>query len=162
MDAAELPGTQNLYEDTLRYAACLTSRDLDGDGVVEIPTQAEEAGILNMTQGKRWSFVRWMDYTSAEPEKSFGILDEDYGYYLELPTQWEGNLLMVDGADDSVDLYNLSGDQLLLSLRVNSGTGAGGVWQRIGTVASKQIRVRLGTDVTEVTAFSLSQAIHLL
>ena len=37
-------------------------------------------------------FIVWMDYTSPEPEKSFGLLDEESSCYIELPAEWEGNL----------------------------------------------------------------------
>ena len=36
-----------------------------------------------------------MDYTSPEPEKSFGLLDEESSCYIELPAEWEGNLIDV-------------------------------------------------------------------
>ena len=41
-------------------------------------------------------FIVWMDYTSPEPEKSFGLLDEESSCYIELPAEWEGNLMLTD------------------------------------------------------------------
>ena len=52
---------------------------------VEIPTQPDEAGLLNLSQSRRMDFIVWMDYTSPEPEKSFGLLDEETNCYIELP-----------------------------------------------------------------------------
>ena len=50
-----------LYQETLRNVPGLVSRDLDGDGTVEIPTQPDEAGLLNMSQSRRMDFIVWMD-----------------------------------------------------------------------------------------------------
>ena len=91
MEPARQIGADALYEASLRNVPDLTSRDLDRDGVVEIPTQPEGAGLINMDQGRRMDFILWMDYTSAQPRKSFGLLDEELGFYLELPMEWYGN-----------------------------------------------------------------------
>lgn len=162
MSTAVLPGTDDIYNASMRYATCLTSRDLDGDGVVEIPSQGEEPGTLNLTQTKRFSFVRWMDYTQTSPEKSFGILDEEYGYYLELPSEWEGNILMQEGAGDTIELCNLAGDVRYMSLRLIDRVGASAQWQRIGNVASMQIQVKLDPENTQVTAEELAASLYLL
>ena len=52
-----------LYEASLRNVSTLVSCDLDGDGIVEIPTQPDEAGLLNLSQSRRMDFIVWMDYT---------------------------------------------------------------------------------------------------
>ncbi len=61
--------SQWLYNASLRNVSTLVSRDLDGDGIVEIPTQPDEAGLLNLSQSRRMDFIVWMDYTSSHPEK---------------------------------------------------------------------------------------------
>ena len=162
MDTAVLPGTSDIYTDSIRYVDCLTSRDIDGDGIVEVPAQGEEAGILNLTQTKRYSFVRWMDFTSTSAEKSFGIVDSEYGFYLRLPAEWEGNLMMTDRADGGIELYNLSGDQLLLSMRLTGYVGAAGGWRRVSSVAGQQIQVQVGADVVLPDGYDLMQAVYLL
>ena len=82
--------SQRLYNASLRNVPTLVSRDLDGDGIVEIPTQPDEAGLLNLSQSRRMDFIVWMDYTSSHPEKSFGLLDEETNCYIELPAEWGG------------------------------------------------------------------------
>ena len=88
-------------------------QDLDGDGTVEIPTQPDEAGLLNMSQSRRMDFIVWMDYTAAAPEKSFGLLDEETGCYIALPIEWEGNLMLTDSTDavsyTHLDVYKRQG-----------------------------------------------------
>ena len=49
-----------LYEASLRNVSTLVSCDLDGDGIVEIPTQPDEAGLLNLSQSRRMDFIVWM------------------------------------------------------------------------------------------------------
>ena len=60
---AEQISTGELYNASLRNVSTLVSRDLDGDGIVEIPTQPDEAGLLNLSQSRRMDFIVWMDYT---------------------------------------------------------------------------------------------------
>ena len=85
MIPAEQISASALYSASLRNVPNLVSRDLDGDGTVEIPTQPDEAGLLNMSQSRRMDFIVWMDYTRPDPEKSFGLLDEETNCYIELP-----------------------------------------------------------------------------
>lgn len=163
LEPADLPGVEDLYTATLRYVGLLTSRDLDDDGIVEIPAQPEEAGQLSLSQNRRMDFVVWRDLTGDSPEKSFGLLDEEYGYYLELPALWQGNLLLTDGEEEgTIELHNLSGEELYLTLRVVEPTADSAGWYRLSTVASRQIQVRLGPDAGSLTAYQLSQCIHIL
>ncbi len=141
--------TDQLYQETLRNVPGLVSRDLDEDGTVEIPTQPDEAGLLNMSQSRRMDFIVWMDYTSLEPKKSFGLMDEETNCYIELPTEWEGNLMLTDSTEveDAVELRTVDENKLVLTLRlVNSSESAAG-WTRLGVVASRQMQAKLGSDV---------------
>ena len=165
MEQAEQIGAAELYDASLRNVPDLISQDLDGDGVVEIPTQPGEAGLLNMSQGRRMDFIVWMDYTSSQPEKSFGLLDEEMGYYLELPMEWEGNLLLTDSAEyeGALELRSLDGQQLYLTVRITGTSGPAAGWTRLGVVASRQIQARLGPDaVIEDTDYRLSRSLYIL
>ena len=142
--------TGELYNASLRNVSNLVSRDLDGDGTVEIPTQPDEAGLLNMSQSRRMDFIVWMDYTSPEPKKSFGLMDEETNCYIELPTEWEGNLMLTDSTEieNAVELRTVDENKLVLTLRlVNSSASAAG-WTRLGVVASRQMQAKLGPDVS--------------
>ncbi len=161
MEMTKLDGTDNLYRDSLRYAPCLISRDLDGDGIVEIPTQKEDTGLLSQTQGKRYSFVHWMDFTSTSSVKSFGILDEAYNIYIQLPQEWEGDLMLKDGANDTLEVCNLAGDRVLMRLRITDEPSMSS-WYTIGLVASRQIQAQIASDVTELTVADLRSGIHFL
>ena len=135
----------------------LVSQDLDGDGIVEIPTQPDEAGLLNMSQSRRMDFIVWMDYTSPHPEKSFGLLDEETNCYIELPMEWEGNLKLTDSEqyDGAVELRTVDEDRLVMTLRL--------VRTRLGIVASRQMQAKLAPDVEiRDKNYRLSKALYLL
>lgn len=158
-------GTEELYNASLRNVPGLVSRDLDEDGVVEIPTQPEEAGLLNMSQGRRMDFIVWMDYTSRQPKKSFGLLDEETNCYIELPMEWEGNLKLTDSAgyEGAVELRTLDQDQLVMTVRYVKSSASAAGWTRLGIVASRQMQAKLAPDVEiEDPNYRLSKALHLL
>ena len=156
--------TGELYNASLRNVSNLVSRDLDGDGTVEIPTQPDEAGLLNMSQSRRMDFIVWMDYTSPEPEKSFGLLDEEMNCYIELPMEWEGNLLLTDSEEeDAVELRTVDENELVLTLRLVPSSESAVGWTRLGIVASRQMQAKLGEGavITDQT-YRLSRSLYRL
>ena len=165
MVPADQISTEKLYTASLRNVPSLVSQDLDGDGIVEIPTQPDEAGLLNMSQSRRMDFIVWMDYTSPNPEKSFGLLDEETNCYIELPMEWEGNLKLTDSEqyDGAVELRTVDEDELVMTLRLVRTTSSLKGWTRLGIVASRQMQAKLAQDV-EISDknYRLSKALHLL
>ena len=148
MEPARQIGADALYEASLRNVPDLTSRDLDRDGVVEIPTQ----------------FILWMDYTSAQPRKSFGLLDEELGFYLELPMEWYGTLMLTDGPEeDSVELRSQDGEQLYLTVRVTSIADRTSGWTRLGVVSSRLVQAQFGPGVQLMDQlYRLSRSLYIL
>ena len=165
MVSASQISTERLYSESLRNVPGLFSQDLDGDGIVEIPTQPVEAGLLNMSQSRRMDFIVWMDYTSPEPEKSFGLLDEETNCYIELPMEWEGNLKLTDSEqyDGAVELRTADEDALVMTVRLARTTTSSQGWVRLGMVASRQMQAKLapGVEITDPD-YRLSKALHLL
>ena len=165
MVPADQISTEKLYTASLRNVPSLVSKDLDSDGIVEIPTQPDEAGLLNMSQSRRMDFIVWMDYTSPNPEKSFGLLDEETNCYIELPMEWEGNLKLTDSEqyDGAVELRTVDEDELVMTLRLVRTTSSLKGWTRLGIVASRQMQAKLAPDV-EIgdKNYRLSKALHLL
>lgn len=160
---ARLPWVEDLYAATLRYSTVLTSRDLNGDGVVEIPTQSERPGFLNLCAERRLGFVFWRDFTAAEENDSFGLFDDEKGFYLALPEQWRGNLLLTSEEETGyVKLMNLSGEQLYFTLRVTDARVAESGWRRLAVLPGGQLQLRLGPEVTDVTMSDLIRGLYLL
>lgn len=165
MVPADQISTEKLYTASLRNVPSLVSQDLDGDGIVEIPTQPDEAGLLNMSQSRRMDFIVWMDYTSPHPEKSFGLLDEETNCYIELPMEWEGNLKLTDSEqyDGAVELRTVDEGQLIMTLRLVRTTSSLKGWTRLGIVASRQMQAKLAPDVEiRDKNYRLSKALYLL
>ena len=165
MVPADQISTEKLYTASLRNVPSLVSQDLDGDGIVEIPTQPDEAGLLNMSQSRRMDFIVWMDYTSPHPEKSFGLLDEETNCYIEMPMEWEGNLKLTDSEqyDGAVELRTVDEDQLVMTLRLVRTTSSLKGWTRLGIVASRQMQAKLAPDVEiRDKNYRLSKALYLL
>ena len=165
MVPADQISTEKLYTASLRNVPSLVSQDLDGAGIVEIPTQPDEAGLLNMSQSRRMDFIVWMDYTSPHPEKSFGLLDEETNCYIELPMEWEGNLKLTDSEqyDGAVELRTVDEDQLIMTLRLVRTTSSLKGWTRLGIVASRQMQAKLAPDVEiRDKNYRLSKALYLL
>ena len=165
MVPADQISTEKLYTASLRNVPSLVSQDLDGDGIVEIPTQPDEAGLLNMSQSRRMDFIVWMDYTSPHPEKSFGLLDEETNCYIELPMEWEGNLKLTDSEqyDGAVELRTVDEDELVMTLRLVRTTSSLKGWTRLGIVASRQMQAKLAPDVEiRDKNYRLSKALYLL
>lgn len=165
MVPADQISTEKLYTASLRNVPSLVSQDLDGDGIVEIPTQPDEAGLLNMSQSRRMDFIVWMDYTSPHPEKSFGLLDEETNCYIELPMEWEGNLKLTDSEqyDGAVELRTVDEDQLVMTLRLVRTSSSLKGWTRLGIVASRQMQAKLAPDVEiRDKNYRLSKALYLL
>ena len=165
MVPADQISNEKLYTASLRNVPSLVSQDLDGDGIVEIPTQPDEAGLLNMSQSRRMDFIVWMDYTSPHPEKSFGLLDEETNCYIELPMEWEGNLKLTDieQYDGAVELRTVDEDQLVMTLRLVRTTSSLKGWTRLGIVASRQMQAKLAPDVEiRDKNYRLSKALYLL
>ena len=162
---AEQISTSELYNASLRNVSTLVSRDLDGDGIVEIPTQPDEAGLLNLSQSRRMDFIVWMDYTSPEPEKSFGLLDEESSCYIELPAEWEGNLMLTDSAEgeEAVELHTVDEGKLVLTMRLVPSSESAAGWTRLGVVASRQMQAKFGPDVVlKDQSYRLSRSLYRL
>lgn len=155
----------NLYTASLRNVPGLFSRDLDRDGIVEIPTQPDEAGLMNLSQSRRMDFIVWMDYTNRKPEKSFGLLDEETNCYIELPMEWEGNLKLTDSEqyEGAVELRTVDEDKLVMTVRLAPTAANSAGWTRLGIVASRQMQAKLAPDaVITDKSYRLSKALHLL
>ena len=145
MVPADQISTEKLYTASLRNVPSLVSQDLDGDGIVEIPTQPDEAGLLNMSQSRR--------------------MDEETNCYIELPMEWEGNLKLTDSEqyDGAVELRTVDEDQLVMTLRLVRTTSSLKGWTRLGIVASRQMQAKLAPDVEiRDKNYRLSKALYLL
>ncbi len=154
------PGGVDLYKASLRYYGSLYSMDVNGDGTVEIPTQAQDdsLGLTSLLQEHRLSFVVWNAYSvSRSRQVSFGILDEEYGYYLPVPFGLQGEISLCDSGADGWEVRDLTGSTLYLRVRVAPLTTSLVGYTRIATVGSQQVGARLGPQSKVFNLDSLSK-----
>lgn len=134
----------DVFSATQRFSPLLLSADVNGDGTIEIPSQ-ETAGELGGLAVNRLSLVSWMDYTNQhEQEVRFGVADLEYGYFLSLPKQLEGNILVADGEEpDSWQVRSLDGETLYLTVRVVAPNVQNDEYFRVGNVGARKVQVHL-------------------
>lgn len=84
---------------TGRLSTLLKSRDIDGDGRVEVPTRLRS--INTVAGDKSLEYIQWLDFIGQPVEepivKEFGIFDPDRSVYIRLPAQWQNTVDVVDG-----------------------------------------------------------------
>ena len=155
---------ENLFTATQRYSSLLKSQDIDGDGAVEIPVQLDGAGMENLAVN-RLSFVAWMDYTTEYDQvKSFGVADLEYGYYLELPREWQGQIMLTDGDEpDSWQVRSADGETLQLTVRVVSPNASqNGGYFLLGNLGAQKVQARLGMAEPQAQSGDLIRGFRLL
>ena len=93
------------------------------------------------------------------------MLDEETNCYIELPAEWEGNLLLTDSTeiDAAVELRTVDENELVLTLRLVSASASAAGWTRLGVVASRQMQAKLGEGavITDQT-YRLSRSLYRL
>ena len=153
----------DLFSATQRYSSLLKSQDIDDDSTVEIPVQLDGAGMENLAVN-RLSFVAWMDYTTEyEQVKSFGVADLEYGYYLELPSEWQGQIMLTDGDEpDSWQVRSADGEALHLTVRVVEPNTQGAGYFQLGNLGAQRVQARLGTSDWYLQSGDLLRGFRLL
>ena len=130
---------------------------------MEIPVQLDGSGMENLA-ANRLSFVAWMDYTTEyEQVKSFGVADLEYGYYLELPAEWQGQITLTDGDEpDSWQVRSADGEALHLTVRVVEPNTQSGSYFQLGNLGAQKVQARLGTSGWYLQSGDLLRGFRLL
>ena len=80
------PGVSSVFNSTRRYDTTLFSCDIDQNGTVDIPVEAEDGGSIASPLDKRLRFVVWQDYAGENGGKStFGVYDAANRVFFGLP-----------------------------------------------------------------------------
>lgn len=83
-----------------RLNPILKAKDIDDDGIVEIPRRVGKYEIRTINNDKHLEYVEWVDFTGPEPiSKEFGLLDTDRGVFVGLPADWQGRISVTDGKE---------------------------------------------------------------
>ncbi len=87
-----------------RLNPLLQSRDIDNDGMLEIPRRVGNDPIFTVNGDKNLEYIEWLDfrkveYGALEPVvEQFGLLDSDRKLYIRLPEEWRGRIKVADGS----------------------------------------------------------------
>ena len=158
--------TEDLYAATRRYVPILHSMDIDGDGTVEIPTvlSEEEGGTVAFTQDRRLCFVSWRDYTGeGDPEVSYGVVDVEYGFYLPLPPEWKGKVMLTENeAEQAWEVRWLEDEHLYLSVRVGQPGKQPVGYREIGTLGGTQVQAKLHPAAYPLGYYDMIQGFRVL
>lgn len=148
-----LDDASRILTESARLNPLLKSRDIDGDGVVEIPLRVGEGEITTMAGDKHLEYVEWKDFTAPEkPTEQFGLLDSDRGIFVRLPDEWRGSINVQDGAGAGEwQIENKDSHRVLLSLEnvdANQSLPVGGAIPLPG-VSSAHLKLGRGLTAAE-------------
>ena len=143
------PGLSDPQRSTLRYDADLLSRDLDGNGTVDIPIEVTDGGTILTPVDKRLRFLLWQDYATKTQggNSHFGVYDSEYGFFVPLPESMHGMVqLRSNQAGTGWMICNREGTTIYCEFRVMDQEQAEAEeYHRIAYIGNQQLQVRMVT-----------------
>lgn len=153
---------QNLVKETRRKSG-IYSRDIDGDGEVEIPTQTLMPGYVDGRAENAMYTTQWKSYEGGNggfQVKKNTFMNSQEGYIFELPESWEGQVtakITAESDDVVFFLYqgNLEDDsQEILRMRTIKRTElnqviGGGTYFEIASVGQLSYVARINSLAPE-------------
>ena len=105
---------------TLR-AATLECRDINDDGILEIPVRRDVPTVTRNTESERQYLTDWCSFSGETLTTQLTtFMNVSEGYYYIIPQKWLGNIAILRDAENSLtEIYrfdtenNVSGDRLL-------------------------------------------------
>ena len=160
------PGYEDVYAATTRYNTALISRDLDGNGTVDIPSQKNGESNINLAVEHRLSYVTWNDYTGGDQGNTqFGVLDGEYNFFLRLPLDWQGVILLDENPthDGWRVLSAVDGEQLLeIRILAMDDSTLEEEYTRVAIIGRQQVCVKLNTEPDVLTVQQVENGICIL
>ena len=134
---------------TLRYHTELLSRDIDGNGTVDIPAEIDDGGDLQTPVDKRLVFLLWKDYANNSGGNSlFGVYDSKENFFMALPESMHDSI-MIRGNQSSTGwlICNREGTVVYCEMRVVDLDEPESIeYERIATIGSQQLQARMVTS----------------
>lgn len=162
------PGLSDPQRSTLRYHTELLSRDIDGNGTVDIPVEVEDGGDLQSPMDKSLVFVLWKDYAGADGGHShFGIYDSKNNFYMSLPESMHGSILIRSNpAGNGWMICNSDGTTVYCEMRVvdpaEETDSSAASYERIANIGSQQLQARIVTPYYGLSIDSITGSTVLL
>ncbi len=153
------------YTETLRYDTTLTSRDIDGDGDIDIPVETGEGGTVAESLGRSLRFLVWRDYVGRYGgTETFGVYDSENRFFLPLPHSLNGHVLLrPNAAGNGWLVCNEAGSVSWCELRVVDPALSGDErYRRIANIGGLQLQVRTVTERAGLTQQDIAESILLL
>lgn len=159
------PGYEDVYGATTRYNTALLSQDLDGNGTVDIPSQKNSDSGIALSMEHRLSYVNWYDYTGGDQGNSqFGVLDGEYNFFLSLPEDWQGTILLDENSSgDGWRVLKAEDNTELLDIRItdlDEKMEAG--YARAAIIGRQKLCVRVSTEPEVLNVQQIKDGIHIL
>ncbi len=140
---------------TLR-AASLSTRDFNGDGVLEIPIQLNVPSVIENKAAEKLYLTNWCSFNgellTTQATSMVNLID---GYYFNLPSKWVGNIAVLKDTDNRIrEIYSYDneamtvGDSLLYIRAIKLRDWDKGVYKalslmEIGRTADSVIACRI-------------------
>ena len=166
------PGLSDPQRSTLRYHTELLSRDIDGNGTVDIPMELDDGGELKSPLDKSLVFLLWKDYaTSDGGHSNFGVYDSQNHFYMSLPESMHGSIMIRSNQKGNGWLIcNSDGTTIYCEMRVvdpaeeteSSSADSTLEYERIGNIGSQQLQARIVTPYYGLSIDSISNGTVLL
>lgn len=162
------PGLSDPQRSTLRYHTELLSRDIDGNGTVDIPVEVDDGGDLQSPVDKSLVFVLWKDYAGADGGHShFGIYDSKNNFYMSLPESMHGSILIRSNpAGNGWMICNSDGTTVYCEMRVvdpaEETDSSAASYERIANIGSQQLQARIVTPYYGLSIDSITGSTVLL
>ena len=143
------PGLSDPQRSTLRYHTELLSRDIDGNGTVDIPAEIDDGGDLQTPVDKRLVFLLWKDYANNSGGNSlFGVYDSKENFFMALPESMHGSI-MIRGNQSGTGwlICNREGTVVYCEMRVVDLDEPESIeYERIANIGSQQLQARMVTS----------------
>lgn len=166
------PGLSDPQRSTLRYHTELLSRDIDGNGTVDIPMELDDGGELKSPLDKSLVFLLWKDYATSDGGRSnFGVYDSQNHFYMSLPESMHGSIMIRSNQKGNGWLIcNSDGTTIYCEMRVvdpaeeteSSSADSTLEYERIGNIGSQQLQARIVTPYYGLSIDSISNGTVLL
>lgn len=114
----DMGDSAEIAAETARLSSLLRSKDINNDGMVEIPVQAQST-IVPASLQSSLSYVEWINFLGDTPALvQYGVLDSEKSFYIRLPSEWQGYAVVAEGKTTDLWLVKDSRTgEVLLELR---------------------------------------------
>ena len=121
---ARAVGAESVVRRSNSYTPTVNSRDIDDDGIIEIPATTVLPGYENLTKPEQLNAITWsvVDEDSRLKRKYTTYLSTRRDYIFFMPSRWEGLVTITQSSDGSEVTIWKAGDlselnQQLLSIK---------------------------------------------